>query len=89
MEYASNQTVIYEWLGKSFTGKIVGQNNPVNFIVLLDSPLHNGTRAVCVPSDIIRPLVCHWCQDTKKVNVQSFTGLESDIPQKDCPYCCQ
>ena len=84
MEYSIGQHVVYEYGGK-FTGKIAGQSGE-DFIVLLDNPPRTR-KAVLVPSGIIRPLICHWCMDTKKIYVPSFTGLESVIPQVDCPYC--
>jgi hypothetical protein len=92
MEYTINQPVIYEHLGGKlkFTGKIAGQSGEKTFIVRLDSPLRDGTKAMLIPSGLVRPLACHWCQDTKKVNVPSFTGAQAEsgtIPQKDCPYC--
>lgn len=91
MEYCANQNVVYEQDGKNFTGQIVGHSGG-DFIVLLDKhqQLADGSRAVLVPSGIVRPLTCHWCQDTKKVYSTPITGaqLESgDIPQKECPYC--
>lgn len=89
MEYSLNQAVAYEHLGSRFTGKIVGQSGE-NFIVLLDFPLQDGTKAVLVPSGLAVPVSCYWCADTKLVAQTPLTGaqLESgDIPKKLCPYC--
>jgi hypothetical protein len=71
------------------TGKIVGHFSNY-FIVSLDQALKNGETAVLVPADACRPLTCHWCRDTKKVNDTPFTmgQYEADaIPMRECPYC--
>jgi hypothetical protein len=92
METIIDQPVIYDqriYEHCKATGKIIGRYD-LNLIILLDRPLRDGTKAVLVPSDIVHPLACHWCRDTKKVSVTPITGAQfesNDIPQKDCPYC--
>ena len=91
MEYSLDQNVIYEHLGGEFTGKIVGQSGDY-FIILLDQPLPDRTKAVLVPSAICRPLTCHWCRDTQRVAVTPFTLEQyntNTIPMKECPYCTE
>jgi hypothetical protein len=89
MEYSLNQTVAFEYIAKTRTGKIIGHSGD-NFIVLLDQKLAKGESAVLVPADRCRPLVCHWCLDKRKVPAGSFTKGQADtntIPMVDCPYC--
>jgi hypothetical protein len=92
METIINQSVIYDqriYEHRQATGKVVGRYDE-NFIILLDSPLRDGTKAVVVPSDAVKPLACHWCRDSKKVAATPVTlgqYKSGDIPQKECPYC--
>lgn len=105
MEYAIDQSVIFDSeemlrgklsneeyaaiFGTRSTGKITGHFS-TNFIIALDIPLRDGTKAVLVPSAVCRPLNCHWCQDRKKLHAYSFTGGQSasdTIPVIDCAYC--
>jgi hypothetical protein len=73
-----------------FEGKGFTAPRMVGFCVLLDKPLHDGTKVQLVPFSLVRPLVCYWCLDTKKVIANPVTKgqIESgDIPKVDCPYC--
>jgi hypothetical protein len=97
MEYALDQRVIYEHLGGDATGKIVGESGD-QFIIELDRPLNDGTRATLVPSEAVRPLTCYWCRDTQKVYATPVTlgqYQSGDIPMVDCPCvkgrctCCK
>ena len=99
MEYAIDQPVIYEYplSGCRGTGKIVGHSGE-HFIISLDKPLRDGTRAMLVHSEVVRPLSCHWCLDTQKVYATPVTGAQiasGDIPKVDCPCvrsactCCK
>lgn len=97
MEYAIDQPIVFsKWVCDSrgdreatLTGRIGGHAGD-SFIVLLDHKLEDGTRALVVHSESVRPLSCHWCLDTQKVAVTPFTIEQYEtgtIPQAACPYC--
>ena len=107
MEYSLNQNVIFlaedmlrgrlseaEYngiTGTQRTGKVVGHFSEY-FIIKLDATLPDGETAVLVPADACKPLVCHWCRDSKRVADTPFTmgQHEADaLPTKDCPHCTQ
>lgn len=105
MEYAIDQDVIFhaedmlrgrksdaeyaELFAKRLTGRIVGEAGE-NFIVRLDIPLSDGTKAVVVPPAAAQPVACHWCRDEKRVWKTGFTLEQYEAgaaPQMDCPCC--
>jgi hypothetical protein len=94
-EYPIDQAVIFNGV----TGKVLSKVAHIHgvavndtYIVMLDQPQSDGTKAVITHADALRLLSCHWCRDTHVVAVTPFTTEQYDtnaIPTKACPYCTE
>ncbi len=90
-EYSIDQAVVFD--GKT-TGKVLGKVSSGSniYIIRLDQPQPDGTKAIVVHADDLRLLTCHWCLDTKQMADTPFTTEQYDtntIPVKECPYCSE